>query len=475
MLLRMNNGQGRGPRNQMRRDTDQTREKEMKSRGIKQAIMAFTVTAAALAAPLAEATTGYFKLGYGAKSRGTAGLGAAYGRDALAPATNPATLSDVGTRMDAGLELFNPQREGTLDATFIGGAKSNENSGATLFGIPNFGVANVLSDRLSVGVAAVANGGLSTRYNVNIFDTALAPAAGVPVGAIPNTGTLGVNLAQLLLQPTAAYKLTPNHSIGVSAVVGYQTFRAFGLGDFAAFGFSSDPAHLTNKGNDNAWGLGGKVGYRGRFGPLRVGASYQSKVYMEEFKNYKGLFAEKGDFDIPATWVVGLALDVSPRVLVAFDVQRIEYSGVKAISNDGPTAAEFTAPFLAQPVARPLGTDNGFGFGWNDMTIYKLGAEFAYNDQWTFRAGYSHTDSPIDNDQNLFNILAPAVIEDHVTAGFTYAPHPNSEFTVTYMHAFRGSQKHTYDTSGILGPGTSYSADIAMQQHAIEASYAWKF
>ena len=62
-------------------------------------ILKRTLTSAAITAllvsPLAQATNGYFKIGYGSKNRGLAGAGMAFGQDMLAPAVNPATIVDV--------------------------------------------------------------------------------------------------------------------------------------------------------------------------------------------------------------------------------------------------------------------------------------------------------------------------------------------------------------------------------------------
>ncbi len=436
---------------------------------VKHSLLAVAV-AAALAAPAAYATNGYFVHGYGTKSSGMGGAGVAYAQDALAPATNPAGIASVGNRIDAGIMLFNPQRDASLDATNIGGANSGKvDSGATLFAIPSGGFTFTMGD-MTAGLAIAANGGMNTRYNTNIFDQALAPAAGAPVGFIPNTSTLGVNLAQVLILPSVAYKINQDHSIGASLVVGYQRFRAYGLGDFAAFGFSGDPAHMTNKGDDDAWGAGARLGWTGQLtDSLTLGATYASKVYMQEFERYSGLFAEQGDFDIPASYAVGLALKASPSVTVAFDVQRIEYGDVPAIANAGPTSAEFFSAFVpALNPARLLGTDGGFGFGWEDITVYKLGVDYAYNSQWTLRGGVNVGENPIEEDQNLFNILAPGVVEKHLTVGFTYSPDDYSEISASYMHAFREDQSYAY-------AGGAYTAEIGMDQNALEISYGMKF
>jgi long-chain fatty acid transport protein len=81
---------------------------------------------------------------------------------------------------------------------------------------------------------------------------------------------------------------------------------------------------------------------------------------------------------------------------------------------------------------------------------------------------------PYDEDQVLFNVLAPAVVEHHVTAGFTYGLNPGAELSVTYMHAFKNKLDYTYSGTGPY-QGFSYSAKNEMYQNALEVSYAWKF
>jgi long-chain fatty acid transport protein len=513
-------------------------------KGILKRAVASAAVAAVLASPLAQATNGYFKIGYGAKNRGMAGAGMAFAQDSLAPAVNPATLASVEDRVDAGLELFKPKRRGRVDATGIGvpdlgagaaqGANSSENSRSNTFLIPSFGISKAWSSNFTLGLAVVANGGLNTRYgnadgvfpgSGNIFTDAFAPVVGdttsstfVPgpsgfggflevIGpdGVPGSGdevptavldanlanlygnsnttpSLGVNLAQVLLTPTIVWKINQNHSLGFSPVIGHQAFRAYGLGLFQAF--SSDPGNVTNKGDDDSWGLGARVGYQGTFGMFSFGASATSKIYMEEFDDYSGLFAEQGDFDIPATFGGGIAVHFTPKLTVAADVTRILYGDVKAIANDGPTADEFFGAFLnalANPapnpgafVPRALGNNNGFGFGWDDVTVYKVGVNYALNSSWTLRGGFNYSEVPYDDDQALFNVLAPAVVEKHITAGFTYSPSQSQELTVTYMHALNNDVEYTYEGSGSF-TGFSYTAKNKMYQNAIEASYAWKF
>jgi len=420
----------------------------------------------------------------------------------------------------------------------LAGADANEKSRANAFFLPHFGIAKAWSNKITLGLSVVGVGGMNTRYgdanggNGNIYSDAFAPAIGncsdaaqcpqptppfpplnsgfaslvegqlqqpppASAGLTPgqaagvvggnlftlftnqnNTPALGVNLAQALITPTIAYNVTPTQSIGFSPVIGYQTFRAYGLGLFQ--GLSSKPDKVTNNGNDDAWGFGAQIGYQGTFGNFSIGAMARSKIYMSEFDDYAGLFAEDGDFDIPPMFGVGLSYKVMPNLTVAADVTRILYGQVDSIANKGPTADEFFnalgGVLASNPLAisNPLGTNDGWGFGWDDVWVYKVGVNYAYDGNWTFRDGFNYSPTPYNDSQALFNVLAPAVVEKHVTVGFTRSLTPNSEVTMTYMYAFRNDLNYTYQGTGSNAP-FSFTAKNDMYQNALEVSYGLKF
>lgn len=459
--------------------------------------VAAAMTAAVICSSTALATNGYFVHGYGTLSSGMGGVGVALPQDSIAAATNPAGMAWIGNRADVSMTLFNPRRDATLDARKLngtggpggGGASAAEDSGATLFLIPDAGFAMDMSG-LTMGFTVYANGGMNTRYNNNIYAEAFGPAIPGFVAALrasppsfSNMGTLGVNLAQVIMAPSISTKLGDSNSVGASLLVGYQRFRAYGLGLFQ--GLSSAPNNVTNKGDDDAWGGGLRLGWTGKLtNYLSLGATASSKIYMQKFNRYKGLFAEGGKFDIPANYAVGLALTLNDQWTMGFDVERILYGDVKAIANAGPTADELLGGLAYSlskgtqgGVSRPLGTDGGYGFGWRNQTVYKLGVAYKYDDQWTLRGGLNYGKSPIDSSQNLFNIIAPGVVEKHATLGFSYNPTKSNTISVAYMHAFRADQSYTYNNQATVpafGP-QSYSSRIGMSQNSIEAAYSWKF
>ena len=413
-------------------------------------ILRLTVLAAALAPATALATTGYFSHGYGLKAKGMGGVGIALPQDALAPATNPAGLGFIGSRMDLGLDWFRPIRDAEIVGNGVPGVNgSYSGSGKKNFFIPEFGISRSFGQNLAVGLAVYGNGGMNTRYNRS------------PFTGFGGSSPAGVDLIQLFIAPTVAYKPNPDHSFGVSLNFAYQKFSADGLNAFA--GISSDPANLTNRGDDSSTGWGLKFGWTGKVFPnVTLGATYQTKTRMTPFKKYKGLFAEGGDFDIPETYGFGIAVKATPKLTLAGDIQRINYGKVKAVGN--PADCLFTGACL-------LGQSNGGGFGWRNTTVYKLGVSYDWSKDLTLRAGYVTLRQPIPANQTFFNILAPGVVEDHVTLGATWGLSPATELTVGYMHAFKKKINGSGSIPAGFGGG---NANIQMNQNSLGFAFGWK-
>ena len=203
---------------------------------------------------------------------------------------------------------------------------------------------------------------------------------------------------------------------------------------------------------------------------ITLGAAYQPKIDMSEFDSYAGLFAEQGDFDIPSNFTLGLAWHISDKRVFLVDVQQINYSDVAAVSN--PIAPLVDGSSCVGGVGDGcLGASNGAGFGWKNMTIVKLGYEWESDDTWTWRLGYSKTDQPIPDSEVVFNILAPGVVEEHFTFGFTRALNSKSDINFALMYAPNVS---------VTGPNTfevpdQQDVEIEMYQYELAVSYSKRF
>ena len=446
----------------------------------------------------AFATDGYFAHGYGMTAKGMGGTATAMAKDAFGGANNPASMVWVGDRLDVGIDLFSPkrsaERSGSFAGTpFAGMIDGSAQSESNLFYVPEFGYNKMLGWDMSAGVSVYGNGGMNTNYQGGqIRGGAGTVCDGFNPGyasynLLCGTGNLGMNLVQLIVAPTFSMKLNKNNSVGVSLLVGYQKFAAQGLDGF--YGFTPAPFvplasnnNLTNRGYDDSHGYGLRLGWMGNVSDaVTLGASYTSKMKMSKFDKYKDLFAGQGAFDMPESFNLGIAFKATPQLTVAADYQRINYSGVASVAN--PSTNNSAWPGSAVPPTPPgtvasLGCDTCRGFGWSSVNVFKLGVEYQYSPNLALRAGYNRTDNPIQGRDVTFNIIAPGIIEDHYTLGFTYNLTKDSELTMAYMHA----KENSVTASSLFnnwvqfgGVGMAGNETIKMYQNSLGIAYGLKF
>jgi long-chain fatty acid transport protein len=421
--------------------------KKIKAASMGAALMGCIVTGQA------QATEGYFQHGFGVRSAAVGGAGVADPADAMAIATNPAGLVDVGRQFNADVTLFSPWREYTGTATGFAAPGTIESS-SNIFAIPSIGYSHPLGPDSAIGFAMYGNGGMNTTYK-NV--TNLGPACfGAP--GVFCAGNTGVDFVQAFITAGYAHRFG-NLSLGVAPIFAVQAFEAKGLGAFA--GVSSDPANLTNRDHDISTGVGGRVGMQYDVtSNLRVGASYQTRIWMSKFSKYAGLFENGGDFDIPDNVTAGIAIDMMPELTLMFDYKRIFYSSVDAVSNSS------TIPL-------PFGASGGPGFGWHDVDIFKVGIEWQQNPQWTWRLGYAYNDNPIEPSDVTLNILAPGVIQHHITSGFSYAYNDNNSIDFAAMFAPEISISGPEVTPGGPVPGSNIELSMYQLAFTLGWSHRW--
>ncbi len=429
----------------------------------------------------AFSTNGYFTHGVTIAEKGMGGAGVAMPTSSLSVDINPASLVEVGDNLDLLVTFFSPKREynatgapsapagatcGASCPFSIGDGSQSIESGRNYFLSPTIGYSKKINDKSAWGVAMIARGGMNTEWSGG---TATLGPAGTAV-ELPGTygsGTASSDLKQLYLKGSYSYSVNDTLDVGAALMYIYQGLEITGLDNFA--GFSSNPQKITDNGVDYSSGIGIKVGALVNITDnFHLGFSYQPKVDMSEFSEYSGLLAEGGDFDFPENYVLGLSWDIKENHNFVFDIQQINYSDIASLGNG-------IAPLTnGQCVPGPtggtgsgcLGANGGAGFGWEDMTIYKFGYQLPVGEN-TLRLGYSFTDQPIPESEVLFNILAPAVIEQHITAGYSMKTSGNKgwEFSFTYALGETVKGQNTFD------PGQEIELD--MDQWEFSAGYSF--
>lgn len=171
--------------------------------------------------------------------------------------------------------------------------------------------------------------------------------------------------------------------VSLTAVVARQRYASAGFGA-APWGAQEELTGLREDAfrHEVSTGHGVRVDYDfplNEHFSWNVGA--QSRLDMDAFESYRGVYADRGDFDIPARLRTGLQWNATRSVALGLGIERVFYSDIEAF-----TSAALPTRFLSL-----LGDGSSPEFAWQDLTVYSLeglvadrtGAEWVL--RWTSR------------------------------------------------------------------------------------------
>jgi long-chain fatty acid transport protein len=454
----------------------------------------------------ALATNGYFTHGVGAQSKGMAGTGVGSNADmgSIMIASNPALGVFVDDRWEVGLSIFSPRRSYEASASQLNGnlidlgggvflpsftmAQGEIDSSSEWFPIPYVAKNWSLQNDANVTFAFYGRGGMNTDWDDSgASATSYFCGGNLQLGEPPGTGPgpycageAGVDLSQAFLAVNYSAMVGDNFAWGIGPIIAVQAFEAKGVQTFQAVsktcvstfdpntGACTFPTSLSDNGHEFSfgWGFAGGIWW-GISDTVSVGLSYQSKMSMGEFDDYADLYAEAGGFDIPSSIKGGISFLASDALRVNFDIEQTAFGEVDSVGN--PMANLFSCPAVpgGTDLESCLGGANGAGFGWDDMTTYKLGFEWQRDENNTWRFGYSYGEQPIQDADVLFNVLAPGVMEQHITFGLSHQSANGGAWDFSFMYA---PEK---EISGPSAFDPTQMIDLEMSQLEFEIAYSF--
>lgn len=340
-------------------------------------------TALAVAAPFgaAQATNGQLPTCVGTYKCGMGGAGLTIASDPTAAAINPALAARMGNEAILSVGGFKANVERDLVGNHANTTGGRQKSKADTFANGSMGVNFSLDDDKAVNLSLYPGGGGATNWQHS--RTNAGGAGGI------NDGTdSDITWRMLNLQAALAYKPNSNTAIGAGVVLSRATMKTDSLDN----GFGRDAGLNKTK---TSLGIGFQVGaVHDINSQWSIAGDVHSPVWHERFSELKSVF--NSSVDRPATVAIGVDYKYTPETQFAVDLKRVVNSSVKTISS--------------QPAAEG-------GFGWNDQTILMLGAQHKLSDNFQVRAGYNYGKAPVDEEHVFANVLFPAIVEHHFTAG----------------------------------------------------------
>lgn len=227
------------------------------------------------------------------------------------------------------------------------------------------------------------------------------PSQSSQLVSLPQTG-----LQRTVVAPSLSSPLGEHGSLRLTGVLAYQRFASLGLGTAAASGWAPAPSWF----GDSSYGAGARVDVGYALSPrLSLNVGYQSRVNMSAFSNYRGVFADVGDFDIPASTSFGLGYALTPHLGVDIGVQRVMYSAIT------PFASSSLPPrFLAL-----LGDGSSPVFRWQDLDVYSIGWTVRSDRFGAMQLRYTTRQQPVPTSKLLARALDSATTNDMITLGWS--------------------------------------------------------
>jgi long-chain fatty acid transport protein len=221
----------------------------------------------------------------------------------------------------------------------------------------------------------------------------------------------------------------------------------------------------NNLTSQNAYGAGFNLGLVYKLNDMwQFGLAYQSKRWMQTLQwntipNDSMFDGNKVRMrlDMPQTVQFGVNFRPVNNLRVEADVKWINWSNVMdkvpvdGIVNNG----------------KPMGS---WDFNWKNQWVYMLGVEYSPIQPLTLMAGFNYGKSPIPNGVAFGNnIIAPAIVQTHLSFGASYDITPTVQLTGAYQHAFEHEQ------SGYLMGNTNMPFTIKMHQDEYAVQLTYKF
>lgn len=292
-----------------------------------------------------------------------------------------------------------------------------------------------------------------TYFKTKVSDTPLFVSSDTP--DLLQDYTPG--LQRYIVAPTMSQRWSDNSALSFSAIFAYQRFAGLGLGLDSIPVQDSGFGTVNGSQRDNYGSYG--VGMRADFNQalterLSWQAGYQSRVNMDAFNNYRGIYSEPGSFDIPASADFGLGYSLTPTLKVDVGVERVMYSQI----------APFTSDALPTRFLVLLGSEISPTFAWQNLSVYSVGWSWRDPTAGVWSLHYSTREQPLPTSRLLQSALEPYLSSHDIEFGFAHPFGANSSLRLAATYA---------PTQFVLGLPTSFSLRNGTDGNQIEYEAVW--
>jgi len=256
-------------------------------------------------------------------------------------------------------------------------------------------------------------------------------------GVEPDASFQGTSFDRQYFAPGIEHRFADNSVLGVAAIIAHQRYSAASLGLTAASRPGESPwiPSTYSPQYESGYGTGVRLALRQEVvDGIALDAGYQSRIDMEAFAAYRGVYAQAADLDIPARASVGLAFQTTERSWLNFAIERVMYSEINA----------FPSRYLPNRFLSLLGDSSSPAFDWDDLTVYTVGYTWSDGADQQWHVDLSSRTQPSPSSQLLNQALKGDLADSALIVGYSRRTSDRSRlaFNAAYApseYAFGGS------------------------------------
>jgi len=267
-------------------------------------------------------------------------------------------------------------------------------------------------------------------------------------------------LERQMISSGLVHSLSDNQLVGVSAVFVTQSF---GVSQLGLHSYDQNiPAELHSAiyepYAESGYGAGVELALRSELSDrVSLQAGFQSRIDMDDFASYRGVYSQSASLDIPARASLGLSLKATDRSWLSVSVERVLYSEIGAFAS-----RNLPSRFLSL-----LGDTTSPSFAWDDLTVFSVGWNWADKKGTSWHIDFSSRTQPSPSSRILSQAIDADLANSAMIIGFSRQMSMTSRFNLNAAYA-----PSEYAFGGnVLGVTT----DQLDQDFELEASWIWDF
>jgi len=363
----------------------------------------------------------------GQKALGMAHAGVAMSESAEAVFFNPAAMAELDSKLDITSGFALVYTKNRYQNTDTGTSAQTD----TPLGTPvNFYVASKLSPNLSAGFGLYTPYGSKVEWEKDWAGSHLVN---------------NIDLSSIFLQPTVAYKVNDNFSVGGGPIVAISSVELNRNLSTSLQDENGDRSNVTieDKGIiDYGYSIGALFKLTDK---LNYGINYRSEIIVKSegdatFRNIPDALEPifvNGDYTaelpLPAELTIGFTYQLNPKALIAFDYNYTFWD----------VYDDLTVEF--ESVTDPDRASSSNPRNYKNSSVYRLGLQYEQSSKLQLRTGIYYDETPIRD--GYFAPETPRGDAIGFTAGMTLQLAKNLEMDLSGLYLYFDEEENSYDFS----------------------------